>query len=132
MAQEAVKQERSLGDLFSELAGETGTLVRQEIALAQAEMTKKASVVGINVASLAVGGAVGYAALLAIMAGIIMALAYFIPAWLAAFIVGAVVAGIAYFMVSTALTKLKNTELTPTETVDSIKEDAKWLKNQVS
>jgi hypothetical protein len=30
------------------------------------------------------------------------------------------------------LTNLKNTELTPTESVDSIKEDAKWLKNQVS
>src|SRR6476620_1234810 len=132
MAQQAVKQERSLGELFSELAGETGTLVRQEIALAQAEMTKKASTVGTNVASLAVGGAVGYAAVLAILAGIILGLANFMPAWVASLIVGAVVAGIAYFMVSSALSKLKNTELTPTATVDSIKEDAQWLKNQVS
>jgi len=132
MAQQALKQERSLGELFSELAGETGTLVRQEIALAQAEMTKKASTVGTNVASLAVGGAVGYAAVLAILAGIILGLANFMPAWVASLIVGAVVAGIAYFMVSSALSKLKNTELTPTATVDSIKEDAQWLKNQVS
>jgi len=132
MAQEAVKQEKSLGELFSELAGETGTLVRQEIALAQVELTKKASTVGTNVASIAVGGAVGYAALLAILAGVIMGLANFMPEWLAALIVGAVVAAVAYFMVSSALTKLRNTELTPTATVDSIKEDAKWLKNQVS
>ena len=131
MAQ-AVKQERSLGELFSELAGETGTLVRQEIALAQVEITKKASIVGTNVGSLAVGGAIGYAGLLAIIAGVIIGLANFMPAWLAAIIVGAVVAGISYFMVSSALTKLKTTELAPTETVDSIKEDAKWLKNQVS
>jgi len=132
MAQEALKQERSLGELFSELAGETGTLVRQEIALAQVELTKKASTVGTNVASLAVGGAVGYAALLAILAGIILGLANFMPAWLAALIVGVVVGAVAYFLISSALTKLKNTELTPTATVDSIKEDAKWLKNQVS
>ncbi|MBA2737221.1 MAG: phage holin family protein, partial [Pyrinomonadaceae bacterium] len=33
--QQVVKEERSLGDLFSELASETGTLVRQEVALAQ-------------------------------------------------------------------------------------------------
>jgi len=33
------KEERSLGELFSELANETGTLVRQEVALAQAEIT---------------------------------------------------------------------------------------------
>jgi hypothetical protein len=46
--------------------------------------------------------------------------------------VGAVVAAVSYFMVTSALTKLKNTELKPTETVDSIKEDAKWLKNQLS
>jgi hypothetical protein len=61
-----------------------------------------------------------------------MGLAYFMPAWLAALIVGAVVAAVSYFMISSALTNLKNTELTPTESVDSIKEDAKWLKNQVS
>ncbi|MEP7212568.1 MAG: phage holin family protein [Acidobacteriota bacterium] len=132
MAQGVVKQEQSLGELFSELAGETGTLVRQEIALAQVEITKKASTVGLNVASIALGGAVGYAAVLAILAGIIMGLANFMPAWIAALIVGAVVAAVAYFMVTAAINKLKNTELTPTETVDSIKEDAKWLKNQVS
>jgi len=130
--QEALKQERSLGELFSELAGETGTLVRQEIALAQVEITNKASKVGVNIGSLAVGGAIGYAGLLAILAGVILGLANFMPAWLAALIVGVVVAAVAYFMISSALTKLKNTELTPTATVDSIKEDAKWLKNQVS
>lgn len=126
------KEERSLGDLFSELAGETGTLVRQEIALAQVEITKKASSIGVNVGSLAVGGAIGYAGFLAILAGVIIGLSYFIPAWIAAMFVGIVVAGVAYFLISSALTKLKNTELTPTDTVDSIKEDAKWLKNQVS
>jgi hypothetical protein len=52
------KDERSLGDLFSELAAETGTLVRQEVALAQVELTEKATVVGKNVGYLAVGGAV--------------------------------------------------------------------------
>jgi predicted phage tail protein len=133
MAQQGLqKEEKSLGDLFSELAGETGTLVRQEIALAQVEISRKASKVGTNVGSLAVGGAVGYAGFLAILAGVIMGLAYFMPAWLAALIVGAVVAAVSYFMISSALTNLKNTELTPTESVDSIKEDAKWLKNQVS
>ena len=50
------KDERSLGDLFSELAAETGTLVRQEVALAQVEITEKATAVGKNVGYLAVGG----------------------------------------------------------------------------
>jgi len=47
---------RSLGELFSELAAETGTLVRQEVALAQVELTAKATSVGKNVGFLAIGG----------------------------------------------------------------------------
>ena len=126
------KEERSLGELFSELAAETGTLVRQEVSLAQAELTEKASTVGKNVGFLAIGGAVGYAALLAVLAGIILGLSAWIPAWAAALIVGAVVAIVAYALISSALAELKKTELTPEESVESIKEDAQWLKKQLS
>ena len=126
------KEERSLGDLFSELASETGTLVRQEVALAQAELTAKATRVGKNVGFLAVGGAIGYAAMLAILAGVIIGLSYFMPAWLAAMLVGIVVGIAAYVLISSALTSLKETNLKPEDTVESIKEDAQWLKNQVS
>lgn len=130
--QQMAKEERSLGDLFSELASETGTLVRQEVALAQAEMTKKAAKVGKNVGYLAVGGAVAYAAVLAILAAVIIGLSYFIPAWAAALIVGVVVGIVAYMMISSALASLKRTDLAPRETVETLKEDAQWLKNQVS
>ena len=126
------QDDRSLGDLFSELAAETGTLIRHEVSLAQAELTEKATVVGKNVGYLAVGGAVGYAAVLAILAGIILGLANFIPAWAAALIVGVVVGIVAYVLVTSAIAELKKTELKPEESVESIKEDAKWLKNQVS
>jgi hypothetical protein len=133
MAAEIVrKEERSIGELFSELANETSTLIRQEVALAQVEITQKASTAGKNVGYLAVGGFVGYAGLLAIVAGVIMGLSYFIPAWLAAIIVGAIIAVVSYVLVSSALTALKNMDVKPTETVESIKEDARWLKNQVS
>jgi MFS family permease len=126
------RDERSLGDLFSELAAETGTLIRHEVSLAQTEMTEKATIVGKNVGYLAVGGAVGYAAVLAILAGIILGLANFIPAWAAALIVGVVVGVVAYVLITSAIAELKKTELKPEESVESIKEDAKWLKNQVS
>ncbi len=126
------KDERSIGDLFSELASETGTLIRQEVALAQVELTAKAASVGKNVGFLAVGGAVGYAALLAILSGVILGLSYFMPPWLAAILVGGVVGIIAFVLISSALTELKKTNITPEETVDSIKEDAQWLKNQLS
>jgi len=126
------KDERSLGDLFSELAAETGTLVRQEVALAQAEISYKATTVGRQVGYLAVGGAIGYAALLAVLAGVIIGLSYFIPVWIAALVVGIVVGVVAFFLISSAIERLKNTNLKPEQSVESIKEDAQWLKNQVS
>ena len=129
---EIVKEERSLGDLFSELAGETGTLIRQEVSLAQAELTDKAVKTGKNVGVLVVGGAVGYAALLAVLAAVIIGLASFMPAWLAALLVGAVAGVAAYLIISPALESLKKTDLMPSETAAALKEDAQWLKKQMS
>ncbi|MET0753312.1 MAG: phage holin family protein [Pyrinomonadaceae bacterium] len=140
--QQMAKEERSLGDLFSELAGETSTLVRQEVALAQVELTQKATVVGKNVGFLVAGGAVGYTALLVVLAAVVIGLTQFISylsgwqiitsAWIAAAIVGLAVGATAYVLVTGALEKLKNMELTPRQTVETLKEDAQWLKNQVS
>ena len=140
--QQLVKEERSLGDLFSELAAETSTLVRQEVSLAQTELTQKATSVGKDVGFLVAGGAVGYTALLVILAAVVIVLTQLISslsgwqiitsAWIAAAIVGLAVGIVAYMLVTSALAKLKNTELTPRQTVETLKEDAEWLKNQVS
>ncbi len=133
MAQQVMKEERSLGELFSELASETSTLVKQEVALAQTELTQKATKVGKNVGYLVVGGAIGYAALLAFIAALIIGLGNLLGNhWAAALIVGVVVAVAAVVMIMSALSALKATDITPTQTVETIKEDAKWLKDQVS
>lgn len=130
--QQLQRNEQSLGDLFSDLANETSTLVRQEISLAQAEMTHKAVKAGKDIGYVAAGGAVAYAALLAFMAGVIAILAYVMPVWLAAFIVAAIAGGAAYFMAMPALTELRKIDPAPRETVATLKEDAQWLKKQVS
>jgi Flp pilus assembly protein TadB len=132
MQQPITKDDRSIGDLFSELANETGTLIRQEVALAQSEMTRKATEAGKNAASIAIGGFVGYAAFLALLAAIIAVLSYAVPVWLSALIVAILVGVIAFYMVSSALAKLKKADLAPRETVTTLKEDAQWLKKQVS
>lgn len=136
MAQEIVKEvakeERSLGDLFSELAGETGTLVRQEVALAQAELTQKATKIGKNVGYLVVGGAVAYAALLALLTALIIGLGTLIGYGFSALVVGIIVAIAAVILIMSALSTLKNTDIAPQQTIETMKEDAKWLKDQVS
>ena len=124
------KDERSLGELFSELAQDTSTLVRQEMTLAKTEMSQKASRVGKDVGFLAAGGAVAYAGLLAVLAGIIVLLGQIIPMWLSALLVGLVVAGVGYFLVRKGLEALKREELAPRQTIETIKEDGQWAKDQ--
>ena len=50
------RDDRSLGELFSELTQETRTLVRQEVDLAKSEMSQKASRLGKDIGFLAAGG----------------------------------------------------------------------------
>lgn len=125
------REERSLGDLFSELTRETSTLVRKEIELAKTEMTDKATKAGKNVASLAIGGAVAYAGALALIAGVILLLGNAIPLWVSALIVGLVVAGIGYFLIQKGLTALKHLDMVPHQTIETLKEDKEWAKDQI-
>ncbi len=125
------KQDRSIGELFGELAGETATLVRQEVALAKVELTDKATRVGRDVGRLAVGGAIAYAALLAFLAAVIILLGSIVPLWAAALVVAVLVGIIAAVMISNAMTALKQADLTPRQTVQTLKEDAEWAKQQV-
>ena len=132
MTTQGAKAERSLGELFGELTREITTLVRQEIALATTEMSQKASTVAKNVAYLAVGGLVAYAGLLAVVAAVILALGNFIPMWLSALVVGLVVAGIGYMLVQQGITAFKRADLAPRQTMETLKEDAEWAKQQMS
>ncbi|HYP12409.1 MAG TPA: phage holin family protein [Bryobacteraceae bacterium] len=124
----ADKQDRSIGELISELAGETATLVRQEVALAKVEFSQKAGQVGREVASLAIGGALAYAALLCLIAAAISLLAGVMPWWTAALIVGAIVGIVGAMMASKALAALRNINLAPQQTIETLKENAQWVK----
>lgn len=124
-------ENRPLGDLFGDLATEMSNLVRQEVSLAKVEVAQKAKYVGRNVGYLVVGGAVAYAALLAILAGIIMLLASVLPNWGAALAVGVVVGVVGWLLIGKALMALQQTDLTPRETVETLKEDATWMKEQI-
>lgn len=124
--------ERSLGDLFGDLARDMGTLVSQEVTLARTELTEKASQVGKDVAMLAVGGLVAYAGLLGIIAGVIVLIAdQGVPLWASALIVGGIIAVIGYLLVQRGISALKQQDLAPRQTIESLKEDTQWAKEQV-
>jgi len=126
------KDERSIGELFGDLARDTGTLVRQEVALARTEITHTAARAGRDIGVLAIGGAVAYAGFLALVAAAIIGLAAAgLDWWLAALIVGVIIAGIGAVLVQRGLGALRQEPLVPRQTIETLKDDVEWAKEQV-
>ncbi|HET8644342.1 MAG TPA: phage holin family protein, partial [Vicinamibacteria bacterium] len=71
----ALREERSLGELFRELTSETRSLLRQEVELVKAEATEKVSFVGARIGELALGGGIALVGGLVLMAAAVTGLA---------------------------------------------------------
>jgi uncharacterized membrane protein YqjE len=124
--------ERTLGQMFAELSRETRTLVQQELQLAKTELAEKASKMGKGVGLLIGGGLIAYGGLLAIIAAMVLILIVMgLPPWAAALVAGVLVAGVGYLLIRSGLAVLNPQELKPQKTIDTLKEDAQWLKAQV-
>lgn len=121
----------SLGELFGSLARDMSTLVRQEVALAKTELTQSAAQIGKGAAAIAVGGLLAFFGAGALVAALILLLALKMPSWVAALIVGVVLCGIGGLMAMGALAKLKKGDLAPRQTVETLKEDTQWMKEQM-
>lgn len=126
------KDERTLGEMFAELSRETRTLVQQELQLAKTELTEKASRMGRGAGLIVGGGLIAYGGLLAIIAAMVLiTIVLGVPPWAAALVAGVLAAGIGYLLIRSGLAALKPQALMPRKTIDTLKEDAQWLKAQV-
>jgi hypothetical protein len=125
-------EERSIGELFGELSQDLGMLVRQEAQLAKTEMQQKLSKVTTDLVALATGGVVALIGGLALTAALILLLIdpVGLKPWLAALIAGAVLGLVGWMMVQRGLSDLKRTDPTPRRTVESLKDDIQWAKEQ--
>ena len=125
-------QDRSLGELFSDLSREASHLVRHEVALAKAELSEKAASIGRDVGFISVGGALLYAGLLTLVAALVIGLSQAgLDWWAAALIVGMVVTIVGYLSTHKGLSALKREQVRPTETIDTLKENAQWARGQM-
>ena len=125
------QQETSLGDLFSRLSEQASTLIRQEIQLAQTEMTRKATKAGRNAAFVALGAVIALGAFFSVIAALILVLAQVMEAWLAALIVAVVLAIAAALLIQYGISKLKQIDPAPRRTIETMRENKEWLTQQI-
>jgi hypothetical protein len=127
-----LRQERSIGELFGQLSQDVGLLVRQEAQLAKAEMQTTLSQSIAHLVSLAAGSIVGLIGALGLTAAIVLLLIdpIGLKPWLAALLVGGVLAAIGFVMLQGGLRKLKKIDPVPRRTVENIKDDFRAVKEQ--
>jgi hypothetical protein len=125
--------ERSFGELVGDLTRQIGILIRQELDLARTEITTKARDAGRDAGLVGAGGVLLHAGLLTGIATVVLLLieAGLAP-WLAALLVGAVVAAIGAALIARGRTGLQKADLTPKRTVETLKDDADWAKERIT
>ena len=124
-------REQSMGALFKQLSDDLSTLVHQELALARAEMTEKGKRAGIGAGMFGGAGVLGLYAVGALIAAVIAVLATAMATWLAALIVGVVLAAAAGVVALTGKRKVQEAmPPVPEDSVESVKEDVQWTKTR--
>jgi len=126
-----VVRERPLGELFGDLARETGALVRHEVQLAQTEMTAKAKALGKDVSLIAGGAVLAQAGVIAVLAAVILLLAQVMPPWAAALLVGALVAVVGAILVRRGIALLRKLDPVPQTTVAELRRDKELVKESL-
>lgn len=122
--------ERSIGELLTDLTNETGTLIRQEVKLAGAELADKATVAGRQLAFIAVGALLAVIGLLLLLQSLVIGLSAYMDLWVSALIVGLAVSAIAAALTSKGIATLRGTNLTPQQTIRSIEANKSILEGQ--
>ena len=124
--------DQSLGELFSDLTRDFGALVRDEVQLAKTEITEEVR------QTAKAGGMLGGAAYAGIMAVLLLSfaaawgLSELVPVGVAFLIVGLVWAAIGGVLYARGRAQLRDLNLKPEQTIETIREDVQWAKQQTS
>jgi hypothetical protein len=126
-------REEPMGELFKQLSDDLSTLVRQELKLAQAEMTEKGKKAGVGIGMFTGAAVVGLLAMGALTTCLIAALSTGMEVWIAALIVTVVYGAIAGVLALSGKHRVSEaTPPLPEQTIETVKEDAQWAKTQLS
>jgi hypothetical protein len=123
--------EASLGEVAKQLTTDMSTLVRQELALAKAELAQKGKEFGAGGALVGGAAVAGWMALLALTLCLVFLLALVMPTWVAALIVALVWGAAAAVLGIRGRDRIRaGAPPVPEQTIESVKEDIQWLKNR--
>jgi hypothetical protein len=122
---------RSVPEVLQDIVGNIQEIIRSEFRLAKAEVKQEAAKAKAPVVMSIVGGAIGMYAIGFLLLTAMLAMATVMTMWLAALIVGAALAVISIAMITKATARLKHVNAVPERTVETLKENVQWAKDQI-
>ena len=119
----------SIGDMIGNISNDLSQLFRQEVELAKVEVKQEAAKAGKAAGMLGAAGYAGHLTVVLLSFALVFALSNVMDAGWAALIVAAIWGIAAAVLYVNGRKKLKTVDPVPHRTVDTLKEDAQWLKN---
>ncbi len=128
---QAAAAEHTTGELVKQVTEQVSVLVRDELKLAQLEMTGKAKQAGMGMGMMGGGGLVALYGVACLIACVIIAISHSLQAWLSALIVGAALLIVAGILAALGRGHMKKaTPPMPTQAVDSVKTDVAEIRER--
>ncbi len=122
----------SLGELFSHLTSDLSALMRDEVQLAKVELKEEVSRAGRAGGLLGGAAFAGYMFIVTLSFALAWALAEVMAVGWAFLIVAAIWAAVGGFLYLRGRQQLNAVKFVPEQTVETLKEDVQWAKNQKS
>jgi uncharacterized membrane protein YqjE len=122
--------QRSLGEIVSDVTQDLTTLIRQEIDLAKTELKEEGSKAAKGAGMLGGAGLAGYFTVLFLSVTLMFVLDEFLELWLAALIVTALWALVTAMLAIVGKNKLQASRPQLPQTQETLKEDVRWAKAQ--
>lgn len=125
-------EEPPLGELFRQLSDDATRLIQQEIALGKAEVRETGKALARDAMKVGVAAVLGLLGGIAATIFLIVGLGVLIGSlWLSALIVTVVLLGVSAWLLKSATSDLQKRDLKPTQTIETLRADAEWAKDEV-
>jgi len=121
---------KTTSELLKDIAGNVQEIIRSEFRLARTETIEQAGKAWEGARLLIAGAVMGIFALGFVLATIALLFARVMPAWAAVGLTATIVGITAAVMISSGRTRMKQVHIKPEKTVESVKENVQWMKDQ--
>jgi len=127
----APQLQRKVSDVLQDIAANIQQIIRSEVVLAKVEVKETAQKASKPAAVLAAGTLLGLYGLGFLLLAAVYGLSLVMAPWLAALVVGAVLATVGGILVAKSRTALKQIKPVPTKTVQTVRENVQWAKDRI-